>query len=124
MRYHIVGIAGAGMSAIAHVLLDQGHTADDLARVLKPFEQVDSTFSRAHQGTGLGLPLVKAIMELHSGTLELLSESTADLRVFKRDQRGQHFENGDLAPKCRKDRRELNTNRRPAGDDNARRWLH
>ncbi|HRC76120.1 MAG TPA: Mur ligase domain-containing protein, partial [Kouleothrix sp.] len=25
MRYHIVGIAGAGMSAIAHVLLDQGH---------------------------------------------------------------------------------------------------
>ncbi|HMQ31379.1 MAG TPA: UDP-N-acetylmuramate--L-alanine ligase [Chloroflexaceae bacterium] len=26
MRYHIVGIAGAGMSAIAHLLLDQGHT--------------------------------------------------------------------------------------------------
>jgi UDP-N-acetylmuramate--alanine ligase len=26
MRYHIVGIAGAGMSAIAHILLEQGHT--------------------------------------------------------------------------------------------------
>ena len=26
MHYHIVGIGGAGMSAIAHVLLDQGHT--------------------------------------------------------------------------------------------------
>lgn len=26
MHYHIVGIAGAGMSAIAHLLLDQGHT--------------------------------------------------------------------------------------------------
>jgi UDP-N-acetylmuramate--alanine ligase len=26
MRYHIVGIAGSGMSAIAHILLDQGHT--------------------------------------------------------------------------------------------------
>src|SRR5215510_1868287 len=26
MHYHIVGIAGAGMSAIAHILLDQGHT--------------------------------------------------------------------------------------------------
>src|SRR5690606_15775084 len=25
VRYHIVGIAGAGMSAIAHILLDQGH---------------------------------------------------------------------------------------------------
>ncbi len=46
----------------------------DLDRVLKPFEQVDSTLSRAHDGTGLGLPLVKAIMELHGGTLELCSE--------------------------------------------------
>jgi UDP-N-acetylmuramate--alanine ligase len=34
MRYHIVGIAGAGMSAIAHVLLDQGHivSGSDLQR--------------------------------------------------------------------------------------------
>jgi signal transduction histidine kinase len=46
----------------------------DLDRVLKPFEQVDSSLSRQHQGTGLGLPLVKAIMELHGGRLELKSE--------------------------------------------------
>jgi UDP-N-acetylmuramate--alanine ligase len=34
MRYHIIGIAGAGMSAIAHVLLDQGHrvSGSDLQR--------------------------------------------------------------------------------------------
>ncbi len=26
MHYHIVGIGGAGLSGVAHILLDQGHT--------------------------------------------------------------------------------------------------
>jgi len=51
-----------------------GIAPDNLRRVLEPFEQVDSTFSRSHEGTGLGLPLVKAIMELHDGSIELKSE--------------------------------------------------
>ncbi|HWD59638.1 MAG TPA: hybrid sensor histidine kinase/response regulator [Stellaceae bacterium] len=51
-----------------------GIPQEDLERVLKPFEQVDSSFSRQHQGTGLGLPLVKAIMEIHGGSLALKSE--------------------------------------------------
>jgi signal transduction histidine kinase len=51
-----------------------GIAPHDLERVLQPFEQVDSAFSRSHQGTGLGLPLVKAIMELHGGTMELDSQ--------------------------------------------------
>ena len=51
-----------------------GIPESEFERVLKPFEQVDSSLSRQHQGTGLGLPLVKAIMELHGGRLELKSK--------------------------------------------------
>jgi signal transduction histidine kinase len=51
-----------------------GIAPEDLDRVLQPFEQVDHSLSRRHPGTGLGLPLVKKIMELHGGTLELKSE--------------------------------------------------
>jgi len=50
-----------------------GIPREDLDRVLEPFEQVDSSLSRHHEGTGLGLPLVRAMMELHDGTVELKS---------------------------------------------------
>jgi len=51
-----------------------GMAPRDLTRVLEPFEQVDSSISRSYQGTGLGLPLVKAIMDLHGGTVALNSK--------------------------------------------------
>jgi signal transduction histidine kinase len=50
-----------------------GIAGEDLGRVLEAFEQVDNSLSRRHEGTGLGLPLVKAMMELHGGALELKS---------------------------------------------------
>ena len=50
-----------------------GIAAEDLDRVLKPFEQADSSLARKHEGTGLGLALVKAMIELHGGTLTLNS---------------------------------------------------
>jgi len=58
-----------------------GIPESDLERVLKPFEQVDSSFSRQHQGTGLGLPLVKAIMEMHGGRMRLKSTLGAGTAV-------------------------------------------
>jgi signal transduction histidine kinase len=62
-----------------------GIAEEDLERVLKPFEQVDSSLTRQHQGTGLGLPLVKAIMEMHGGRMRLrstLGTGTAVTVVF------------------------------------------
>ncbi|MBT4934065.1 MAG: PAS domain S-box protein [Rhodospirillaceae bacterium] len=41
---------------------------------LSRFGQVDSGLDRMHEGTGLGLPLTKGLMELHGGTLEIESE--------------------------------------------------
>ena len=45
----------------------------DLERVMEPFTQVDSTLSRAHDGTGLGLPLSRVLVELHDGVLTIES---------------------------------------------------
>lgn len=46
---------------------------DDIPRALGPFQQVESALQRNHEGTGLGLPLARALTELHGGVLELSS---------------------------------------------------
>jgi PAS domain S-box-containing protein len=43
----------------------------DLERVFEPFSQADSGLARKHEGTGLGLPLTRALVELHGGALWL-----------------------------------------------------
>ncbi|HUD52782.1 ATP-binding protein [Parvibaculum sp.] len=43
----------------------------DIMRIFEPFVQVENAMSRTHQGTGLGLPLVRKIMSLHGGTVDL-----------------------------------------------------
>ena len=48
-----------------------GIAKENLERVLRPFEQVESAHARTHGGTGLGLPYSKKIIEIHGGTLTL-----------------------------------------------------
>jgi signal transduction histidine kinase len=50
-----------------------GIEAQDLPKVFKPFTQLNANVSRKYKGTGLGLPLAKALVELHDGTLTVES---------------------------------------------------
>jgi len=45
----------------------------DQQRVLQPFTQAEAAHSRSAEGTGLGLPLCKALLEAHGGTLTITS---------------------------------------------------
>ncbi len=51
-----------------------GIAADDIAKVLKPFNQVGSAQVTVHHGTGLGLPIVNSLVELHKGRMQISSE--------------------------------------------------
>jgi PAS domain S-box-containing protein len=48
-----------------------GIAPEHIEVVLAPFGQIESALSRKNQGTGLGLPLTKALAELHGGTLTI-----------------------------------------------------
>lgn len=61
-----------------------GMTPDEIAVALTPFGQAGSTMTRSHEGTGLGLPLVKSLMELHKGELIIDSEKDVGTTVTLR----------------------------------------
>jgi signal transduction histidine kinase len=50
-----------------------GMTDEDIHKALMPFGQVENKMTATHNGTGLGLPLAKAMLELHGGTLDITS---------------------------------------------------
>lgn len=51
-----------------------GIEAENVARVTLAFWQAEGPMTKQHDGTGLGLPLVKSFMELHDGNIEIESE--------------------------------------------------
>jgi len=58
-----------------------GIAAADQERVFEPFVQVESELNRRFEGTGLGLPLVRSLVELHGGRVGLESAPAKGTRV-------------------------------------------
>jgi len=58
-----------------------GMAPEDIPKALAPFGQVDSKVRRKLEGTGLGLPLAKKLVELHGGTFAIDSKLNAGTTV-------------------------------------------
>ena len=65
--------------------------------VMAPFGQVDSKLNRRYRGTGLGLSLVKSMIELHGGSVDLESRFRAGTTVTARFPPGRIVSLNDLA---------------------------
>jgi PAS domain S-box-containing protein len=56
----------------------------DIPKALAPFQQIDSQLDRKFEGTGLGLPLSKSLIEMHGGSLDLQSQAGVGTTVTVR----------------------------------------
>lgn len=85
--------AGGDVVLCAHVLSDGqlclavtdtgvGIAVSDLPRALAPFGRLDSHLDATTEGTGLGLPVAKALIELHGGMLHLNSSPGVGTTAF------------------------------------------
>jgi cell cycle sensor histidine kinase DivJ len=96
---------GAGLG-IEIVVSDNGTgiSKQDLERLGKPFEQVENAETRAKEGTGLGLALVKSLAQMHGGDAAIDSVLGEGTTVTVRlphaavDAKGERLTTGKILP--------------------------
>lgn len=66
----------SGSAGVLIEVRDQGPgiQPEDQHRLFEPFVQLDGTLARAHEGTGLGLSVVRELVALHGGSVGVQSE--------------------------------------------------
>lgn len=73
-----VDVAGQSLGCGGYAVRVQdsgiGMSKEDITKALSPFGQVQNKMTATHNGTGLGLPLAKAMLELHGGSLRIESQ--------------------------------------------------
>jgi two-component system cell cycle sensor histidine kinase PleC len=72
-RVTIRARATSGWVSISIADTGIGIPEDALARLGRPFEQVESQLTKSHQGSGLGLAIAKSLTELHHGAMRIRS---------------------------------------------------
>ncbi|MGI9174677.1 MAG: ATP-binding protein [Rhodothermales bacterium] len=89
--------AGCGFAEIVVKDTGQGIPTEELPYIFDRFRQVERSQVRSHEGSGIGLALAKELVDLHGGTIAVVSELGFGTRFTVRLPEGtEHFAPGDL----------------------------
>jgi two-component system cell cycle sensor histidine kinase PleC len=75
-----IGVAASGVDVVVRDT-GIGMTKAEIATALRPYGQIGSELAKNVDGTGLGLPLVKSLIELHKGSLKIESAKGQGTRM-------------------------------------------
>jgi len=70
-----------GYAVISVTDTGSGMSPSEVETAMRPFGQIETTFSKRHEGTGLGLPIAYALVRLHGGDLRIDSQKGVGTRV-------------------------------------------
>jgi len=77
----LTAVSGDDHVAVAVTDTGIGMDPEDVEIAFQPFGQVDNGLERRYEGTGLGLPLTKALVDLHKGAIAIDSARGRGTRV-------------------------------------------